>query len=457
MRLTLLILVFFLPLTITAGDPPNIVFILADDLGSTQVGCYGSSYYLTPNLDRLSAEGIRFTNAYAAAAVCSPTRASIMTGKYPARLHLTDFIAGNDRDDYPLVQPDWQKFLPLEEVTFAELLQEKGYRTALFGKWHLSPGKVPPESLPYNPDKQGFDESFITYKPSGNALQPWQEAENDAHNVDTITSLAIDFMERNRDNPFFLFVSHNTIHDPLKERAWTIRKYEDMDATAKPENHPVVAAMIERLDESCGRIMEKVKQLGIDDHTIIIFFSDNGGKHAYASQAPFRAGKGWLYEGGIREPLIIRWKGTVEPGTISGALVSSIDLYPTFLEMAGADPPGSGTIDGKSLFPVLKNPSAGNHPVLYWHYPHYHTGSGMAPAGAIRSGQWKLIEWYEKSLTGMDGSYELYDLETDEGEFENLAGSLEDRTEELAAELHKWRENVNAQMPVPNEKPVARE
>jgi len=457
MRLTLFILVFFLPLTITAGDPPNIVFILADDLGPTQVGCYGSSYYRTPNIDRLSAEGIRFTNAYAAAAVCSPTRASIMTGKYPARLHLTDFIAGNDRDDYPLVQPDWQKFLPLEEVTFAELLQQKGYRTALFGKWHLSPGKVPPESLPYNPDKQGFDESFITYKPSGNALQPWQEAENDAHNVDTITSLAIDFMERNRDNPFFLFISHNTIHDPLKERARTIRKYEDMDATAKPENHPVVAAMIERLDESCGRIMEKVKQYGIDDHTIIIFFSDNGGKHSYASQAPFRAGKGWLYEGGIREPLIIRWKGTVEPGTISGALVSSIDLYPTFLEMTGADPPGSGTIDGKSLVPVLKNPSAGNHSVLYWHYPHYHTGSGMVPAGAIRSGRWKLIEWYEKSLTGMDGAYELYDLETDEGEFENLAGSLEDRTEELAAELQKWREEVKAQMPLPNDKAVTHE
>src|SRR6056297_2374929 len=174
--------------------PPNIIFILADDMGCAQLGCYGSGYYQTPNIDRLAAEGMRFTNAYAAAAVCSPTRASIMTGKYPARLHLTDFIAGNNRTDYLLQQPEWQKFLPLEEVTFAEILKEAGYNTALFGKWHLSPQKTPPGGIPYNPDQQGFDESFVTYKPSGNLARSWQDAENDAHNVDTITSLSLDFI-----------------------------------------------------------------------------------------------------------------------------------------------------------------------------------------------------------------------------------------------------------------------
>jgi len=231
-------------------------------MGSSQLGCYGSSYYQTPHIDRLSQEGMRFTSAYAAAAVCSPTGASMMTGKYPARLQLTDYIAGNSRDDYPLSQPDWQKFLPLEEQTFAELLQENGYSTALFGKWHLSEKKTPPGSLPYNPDKQGFDETFVTYKPSRSMMQPWQGAEDDAHNVDTITGLALDFMERNRSNPFFLFVSQNTIHDPLKERAETIQKYAGQAAFNEPENNPVIAAMIERLDQSCGRIFAKVEELG---------------------------------------------------------------------------------------------------------------------------------------------------------------------------------------------------
>ena len=431
---------------------PNIVFILADDMGPPQLGCYGSNYYQTPHIDNLASEGVRFTNAYAAAAVCSPTRASIMTGKTPARLHLTDFIAGNNRDDYPLSQPEWQKFLPLEEVTVAELLKENGYSTALFGKWHLSPEKMPPGSLPYNPDKQGFDEHFVTYKPSGNMAQPWQDAEVDAHNVDTITSLSLDFMERNMENPFFLFVSHNTIHDPLKEKAETIRKYEEMEMTEEAENHPVIAAMIERLDNSCGKIFDKVSELGLEDNTIVIFFADNGGKHSYAAQTPFRAGKGWLYEGGIREPLIVKWKDVAKPGTVSESMVSSIDFCPTLLEMAGVAWTIPENMDGKSIVPALKNPATEIHRKLYWHYPHYHVSSGMAPAGAVRSGKWKLIEWYEKSLLGeQESAYELYDLETDEGETTNLADSLQTKTMELAGELQNWREEVNAQMPVPNE------
>jgi len=433
------------------SEKPNIVFILADDLGYAQLGCYGSDYYLTPNLDQLALEGMQFTDAYAACAVCSPTRASIMTGKYPARLHLTDFIAGNIRTDYPLTQPDWQKYLPLEELTIGEYLKEQGYRTALFGKWHLSQHKTPPKSLPFNPDKQGFDESFVSYKPSGGLSQPWQGAEVDAHNVDTITSLALDFIDRNRSNPFILVVSHNTIHDPLKEKAETVKKYEQLPGTDKRENHPVIAAMIERLDNSCGTIINKIKEAGLEENTIIVFFSDNGGKHAYALQTPLRAGKGWLYEGGIREPLIVKWDGRVEPGSRSGALVSSIDLLPTFLEMAGVENiPES--IDGKSLVPVLENSETDVRTHLYWHYPHYHNGSGMLPGGAIRSDNWKLIEWYEKSLLGEDSAaFELYNLENDISETKDLSDSLRSRTAELADELKKWRQEVDAQMPVPNE------
>lgn len=430
---------------------PNFIFILADDLGYSQVGCYGSSYYQTPHIDKMSREGMRFTNAYAACAVCSPTRASIMTGKYPARLHLTDFIAGNNRKDLPLNQPEWQKFLPLEEVTFAEMLKESCYNTALFGKWHLSQEKMPPGSLPFNPDKQGFDETFVTYKPSGGMRQPWQDDEDDAHNVDTITSLALDFLERNRSNPFFLFVSHNTIHDPLKERAATIRKYEELTETEAPENHAVIAAMIERLDSSCGKIFSKVSELGLQENTVVIFFSDNGGRHTYAAQTPLRAGKGWLYEGGIREPLIVKWTKVVKPGTISASLISSIDFFPTFLEIAGINEMPEN-MDGISFVPALKDPEAGIHKNLFWHYPHYH-GSGMVPGGAVRSGNWKLVEWYEKSLLDDRGSaFELYDLENDISESVNLADSLTTLTIQLSGELEKWREDINAQMPVPNVK-----
>lgn len=428
--------------------PPNFVFILADDLGYSQLGCYGSDYYQTPNIDKLANEGMRFTNAYAACPVCSPTRASIMTGKYPARLHLTDFIAGNNNDNYPLSQPDWQKFLPLEEITFAEILKESGYNTALFGKWHLSKEKMPPGSLPFNPDKQGFDESFVTHKPSGNMIQLWQDAEIDAHNVDTITSLAIDFLERNKTNPFFLFVSHNTIHDPLKEKAETIQKYKNFKGSEEPENHPVIAAMIERLDNSCGTIFNKIKELGLEENTVVIFFSDNGGKDTYAAQTPLRAGKGWLYEGGIREPLIVKWKNKVSPGTVSEALISSIDFLPTFLEMAeNKNIPKN--IDGKSFLPALKQPKASIHKNIFWHYPHYH-GSGMIPAGAVRSGKYKLIEWYEPTFLNQEKPFELFDLNNDIGETTNLADSLPDKAAELKKLLENWRIEVGAQMPVIN-------
>jgi arylsulfatase A len=430
------------------GSNPNIVFILADDLGYSQLGCYGSNFYKTPNIDKLAQQGMRFTNAYAGCAVCSPTRASIMTGKYPARLHLTDFIAGNNRNDFPLSQPDWQKYLLLEEITFAEILKAEGYRTALFGKWHLSQEKTPPESLAFNPDKQGFDESFVTYKPAQGMAQPWQDAENDAHNVDTITSLAIDFLERNRSHPFFLFVSHNTIHDPLKEKATTIQKYKDLEESKEPENHPVIAAMIECLDNSCGVIFNKISELGLEKNTVVIFFSDNGGKHGYAAQTPLRAGKGWLYEGGIREPLIVKWPGKTTPESVSQSLIISIDFLPTFLEISGIENIPDN-VDGKSFTRVLKDPETKIHQDLFWHYPHYH-GSGMKPAGAVRSENYKLIEWYEPALLNLENQVELFDLNNDISESINLSDSLPEKADELRELLQNWRIETGAQMPVVN-------
>jgi uncharacterized sulfatase len=426
-------------------EKPNIILILADDLGWNQSGCYGSEFYKTPNIDQLAHEGIRFTSAYAAAAVCSPTRASIQTGKYPARLHLTDFIPGNSDTTKLLKEPEWQKFLPLEEKTIAEYLKETGYRTAHFGKWHLSKEKSPPGSFSYNPDKQGYDEFFVTYKPSKSLAQPWQSPEKDGHNVDTITNLAIDFIQRNHELSFFLMVSHNSIHDPLMEKSASIQKFSNHPMVNEEENHTIIGAMIERLDKSVGRIIEQVSLSGIDDNTVIIYFSDNGGRHTYASQKPLKAGKGWLYEGGIRVPLIVRWKGHIKPEKTSDELMSSIDFLPTFGELAGFKIQDK-SIDGISLIPALHGKSLSRE-ALFWNYPHYH-GSGMIPAAAIRKGDYKLVEWYESSLLTNDQGFELYNVNEDIGERDDLSIQLPELVEELKAELMRWRQNVGAQKPI---------
>ena len=426
------------------SDPsrPNIVMILADDLGWSQLGCYGSSYYSTANIDRIAAEGMQFYRAYAAAAVCSPTRASIMTGKYPARLHLTDFIKGNIRTDYPLLQPAWQKFLPLEEVTAAELFKEKGYRTAIFGKWHLSQEKKPPGSLPYNPDKQGFDEYVVTYKP-----EPTASPDKDAHNVDSITRLAVDFIKRNINKPFFLVLSHNTIHDPLMEKEAVINEYRSKYGAGRKENNPVIGAMIDRMDQSVGTILDEIENQGLKTRTIVIFFSDNGGKEAYALQTPLRKGKGWLYEGGIRVPLIISWPEKIVAGSKSNAMVGSIDILPTLADLSSIPMP-PGKIDGESFKPVLLSGKKTFRSTMYWHYPHYHQGSGMMPGAAVISENYKMIEWFEKSLTRQEGAFELYDLDHDISESVNLADSLPGKVEQLRYMVEYWRFEMNAQMPV---------
>ena len=426
---------------------PNIVFILADDLGYSQIQCNGNDYYQTPNIDKIASEGMRFTSAYTAAAICSPTRASIMTGKYPAKLHLTNFIPGSSKK-YPLKIPDWQKYLPLEEITIAENAKKAGYVTAIFGKWHLSSHKKAPESLDYNPDKQGFDEHFITFKPGVDKTRLWQTPELDGHNVDTITKLSLNFIKRNKNRPFLLIVSHNTIHDPLMEHEETISKYSDPDDIIREENHPVIAAMVDRLDKSVGRLLDQLDNAGLTDNTIVIFYSDNGGLDKYAKQTPFKSGKGWLYEGGIRVPLIVKWPGKINKGVTSNAVVTSTDFYPTFADIWNMGQ-NKADIDGRSFLEVLLNNSKIGHDTIFWHYPHYH-GSGMKPAAAVRLGNYKLIEWYEQSLLTDSTGVELFNLDTDSGETNDLADKMPDKANELLEVLHKWQKLSGAQMVKPN-------
>jgi uncharacterized sulfatase len=423
---------------------PNVVFILADDLGWSQVGCYGNRFYETPNIDRLAAEGMRFTEAYAACPVCSPTRASIMTGKYPARLHITDFIAGSEFPYERLQQPPWQKFLPLEEFTLAELFKKREYATASFGKWHLSFAKLPPASAPYDPDQQGFDETFICEKPS-----PRQDPETDAHHVEAITQRALKFLDERKAGPFFLYVTYNSIHAPIMSKAKLVQKHKNKPGADRPENNPIIAAMMEEMDAGVGRILGKLDELKRADNTIVIFFSDNGGLEADARQTPLRSGKANLYEGGIRVPLLVRWPGAVKPGATCREPVISTDFFPTFRDiLEGRDIP-EGPIDGLSLLPVLTQAGSLNRAAIYWHYPHYH-GSSIGPCGAVRAGDFKLIEWYDRSIHGAAHSLELYHLKDDLGEQNNLAAKLPAKAEQMRRMLELWRYDLGAQEMPPN-------
>ncbi len=425
-------------------DKPNVLFILADDLGRGQVGCYGNGFYETPNIDRLAAEGMKFTDAYAACPVCSPTRASIMTGKYPARLHITDFIPGGDFPRERLLQPDWQKFLPLEEFTIAELLKKRGYVTASFGKWHLSTAKLPPASAPYDPEKQGFDETFICEKPSSK-----QDPETDAHHVEEITQKSLAFLEARKDEPFFLLMAHCSIHAPIMSKARLVEKYKAKPGADRPENNPVIAAMMEELDGSVGRVLRTLEELKLAENTIVVFFSDNGGLEADAKQTPLRSGKANLYEGGIRVPLIVRWPGVIKSGITCSEPVISTDFFPTFRDILRAKEAGKGPIDGVSLLPLLTGTGPLNRPAIYWHYPHYH-GSGLGPCGAVRAGDFKLIEWFDPSIHADRHKLELYNLKDDPGEQNNLAAKLPAKAEQMRRMLELWRYDVGAQNMAPN-------
>ena len=433
--------------------PPNVVMIIADDLGWSQIGCYGSSFYKTPNIDKLAKSGIKFTNAYSAASICSPTRAAIMTGKYPARLDLTDFIPGNTPKNKPLLTPeDWQKYLPLKELTIAEKMESSGYSTGFYGKWHLSKEKLPPESLSHNPKMQGFNESFVTYKPSSNLIQQWQMENNDFHNVDTITKSGLEFLDQNQKSPFLLILSHNTIHDPLIESEKLIDKYANKIGSDKEENNPVIGAMIETLDKSIGEIINKLKILDLFDNTLLIFCSDNGGKHKHALQTPFKKGKGWLYEGGIRVPLIISWPKKIKKPFISNLMTSSIDFLPTILQVTNSNLDSKNEHDGIDISSIFSNQTKIiNREELFWHYPHYHNGSGMKPASAIRWKNYKLIEWHEATLLNKDNQIELYDLTVDPAESNNLSSKIPDIAIKLRNKLRDWINEVDAKMPQVNE------
>ena len=433
--------------------PPNVVMIIADDLGWSQIGCYGSSFYKTPNIDKLAKSGIKFTNAYSAASICSPTRAAIMTGKYPARLDLTDFIPGNTPKNKPLLTPeDWQKYLPLKELTIAEKMESSGYSTGFYGKWHLSKEKLPPESLSHNPKMQGFKESFVTYKPSSNLIQQWQMENNDFHNVDTITKSGLEFLDQNQKSPFLLILSHNTIHDPLIESEKLINKYENKIQSDKEENNPIIGAMIETLDKSVGEIINKLKILDLFDNTLLIFCSDNGGKHKHALQTPFKKGKGWLYEGGIRVPLIISWPKKIKKPFISNLMTSSIDFLPTILQVTNSNLDNKNEHDGIDISSIFSNQTKIiNREELFWHYPHYHNGSGMKPASAIRWNNYKLIEWHEPTLLNKDNQIELYDLTVDPGESNDLSLKIPDIAIQMRNKLRDWTNEVDAKMPQVNE------
>jgi arylsulfatase A-like enzyme len=422
------------------GRKPNIVFILIDDMGQRDVGCYGSKIHETPNVDRLAREGMLFTDGYAACPVCSPTRASIMTGKYPARLHLTDWIAGHVKPKARLKIPDWTKYLPLEETTIAEGLKKLGYVTASIGKWHLG-------GEGYLPEAQGFDVNIggDNHGQPPSYFSPYKLSFKDGpageYLTDRLGDEALRFIENNKDKPFFLYFPNYAVHTPLQAKKDIAAKYLEKKLPEKGQNSATYAAMVQSVDENIGRIMKKLEELGIADNTIVFFMSDNGGLEAVTSNAPLRAGKGTLYEGGVREPWIVKWPGIVKPGSRCSFPVTSTDFFPTIMEMAGAASDQGRTPDGLSIVPLLKGTGGIQRDAIYWHYPHYHITN---PGGAIRCGDFKLIEYYE------DGKLELYDLKNDLSEKTDLAAKMPEKAAELRGKLDAWRKAVGAQMPTPN-------
>lgn len=435
---------------------PNIVLVLIDDYGWADTGCYGSTYHRTPNIDALAARGMRFTDAYAAAPVCSPTRAALMTGKHPARLHLTDWLPGrDDRPNQKLARPTIQQQLPLAETTLAEALQQAGYTTAHIGKWHLG-------GTGFEPEKQGFEVNiagdhtgtplsyFAPYQRAGRFMPKLESAPPDEYLTDRLTAEAEHFIEQHKDKPFFLYLPHYTTHIPMKAKAELIAKYRALPKPERGQNNPVYAAMIESMDESIGRLMRKLEQAGIVDNTVFIFTADNGGLATpegpdtpATTNAPLRAGKGYLYEGGIRVPLIVTWPKRIKAGSTNRTPVYSADLFATAVEIAGLK--NTTGLDAASLLPLLTGRGKLTRAALYWHYPHYSNqsingGHFDQPGAAIRQGDYKLIEFYQ------DNHVELYDLKTDLSERNDLARSRPQAVAKLRQKLAAWRQAVNAQM-----------
>jgi len=431
-------------------DKPNIVFILADDLGWAELGSYGNKFNETPNLDKLSCEGMRFTDAYAAAPVCSPYRAALMTGQYPARVGITDYLRPNDT-----------KHLSTDYVTIAEMLKRAGYTTGVIGKWHLT-GYANHGAKEVSPNLHGFDEVIVSENRGiggGSYFHPYhfnREIEKRLpgreYLVDRCNLEAVEFIERHKDGPFFLYLSHYAVHTRLVGKDELVAKYENKPGAGKGNrarrNNPHLAAQLESIDEGVGMIINKLDELGLGDNTVLIFTGDNGGEDRVTSNAPLRAGKSTLYEGGIREPLLIRWPRVVKAKSVCNTPTCNIDFYPTFLRIIGHKVSRGQHIDGISILPLLKNlKSELERDTFYWHYPlekpHF---LGGRSAGAIRQGSFKLIEFFD------NGQVELYNLADDITEEHNLAAELPNKVTELQKRLAKWRAEVGASLPAGQEK-----
>ena len=495
-----------------AQDLPNIIFFLVDDLGWADLACYGSSFYETPHIDALAKEGVRFTDAYAACHVCSPSRASILTGKYPARLKLTDWLPG--RREFPfqrLKNAPIHPALPLNEVTLAESLKRHGYRTGHYGKWHLG-------EAPAGPLQQGFDiqvpKKWYKGWPKAGYHFPFKfegfNGKKGDYLTDRLTDEALRFIDDNRDKPFFLYLSHFAVHDPIQGRPDLVKKYErkrsklppdrkpfalegnpdsrasfsrsqldkminkdaysehrilpnQMVKTKQRQDNPQFAAMVGSVDESLGRIIAKLKALDLQKNTIIIFTSDNGGMSAAnfgnpervvaptkldaaysTSNLPLRGAKGWLYEGGIRVPLIVKWPGKGKAGSVIGEPVIGPDYYPTILDMVGVSRLPGQHADGRSLAPLFHGEATLDRDAIYWHFPHYSNHGMQSPGGAIRSGKYKLLEYFE------NGTVQLFDLDTDPGEHNDLAKTHPETANQLLKKLHQWQKDVGAGRMKPN-------
>ena len=470
MRCALFSIIFYAFLVLSCAfeesQPPNIVVFMIDDLGYSDVGCYGSDYYETPHVDRLASEGMKFTNAYSASMVCSPTRASFLTGKYPGRLHITHAIPieGHRRlKNTKFMDADYTKNLPLEEVTIAEALKPYGYRSAAIGKWHVSWDEG------FYPEHQGFDVNiggnnmgnpgnyFCPYngKWRMTADHPYVEwnvlpqCEEEEYLTDRLTVEAENFIDNNKDRPFFVYMQHYAVHTPIQARKALIEKYERKPVdTAKGHTNPKYAAMIESVDQSVGRILQKLKDLNLEDNTIVVFTSDNGGHGRITSNWPFRGNKGNFYEGGIRIPLIVKWPDLIKANSGNETPVITSDLYPTLLGLAGLPLKPEQHLDGIDLSRLLtKNEQVDRGDALYWHFPNYIGGGhpdGVGPCSVIRDADWKLIEYLD------DGRMELFNLKDDPAETTDRADELPAKANELRQKLDSWRISVKAQSPRPN-------
>lgn len=435
---------------------PNIVFILADDLGYTDVACFGSKYYETPNIDRLAEGGIRFTSGYTCGSNCQPTRAALMSGQYGPRTGV--YTVGNinrfNWQSRPLRPVDNVTALPLEKITIADTLKKAGYATGMFGKWHLG------NDANHHPHKRGFDEAISSAGVHFNfRTDPPTDYPKGQYLADFLTDHAVDFIERHRDQPFFLYLPHFAVHAPHEAKQELIAKFKDKSPVGDHKN-PTYAAMIASVDESVGRIVATLDKLGLTENTLVIFSSDNGGVGGYeraglinkdgiTDNAPLKGGKGMFYEGGIRVPYIFSWKGKIAAGKTNETPINSVDLYPTLVEVAGAEKPSDYTLDGESYASLLTGAKSKlNRDAIYWHFPGYLGASAgqwrTTPAGTIHAGDYKLIEFFE------DGQQELYNLKDDVGEEHNLAKANPEKVKELHAKLVAWREKVGAKMPTPN-------